>query len=83
LIQAAQAAATSLKRSVVPLRSAEERELALGVSEGMLKSSGHIILGSVSPETYQKIGERARSRTSQSIPADRSYATDSHAPAST
>jgi hypothetical protein len=49
------AAAQSLKLSVLDIQTDAERALTLGVHEGVLKSNGRMIVGSVTPEVYKRI----------------------------
>jgi hypothetical protein len=58
--EAVKAAAKELKVSVIELRTDADRALAAGVHEGVLKGSGRMIVGSVSPEVYRRIEEYAR-----------------------
>jgi len=58
--QAAKAAAEGLKFSVIELQTDVEKALTIGVHEGVLKGSGRMIVGSVTPEVYRKIEEYAR-----------------------
>jgi len=62
--QSAEAAAASLKLSVIKLQSPEEKALAVGVSEGSVKSSGRILLGSVAAEVYRRIEVHAAASAS-------------------
>src|SRR5271166_1919823 len=57
---AAKAAAAELKLSVIELQSEAEKALAAGVSEGVLKGSGRMIVGSVPRDVYRRIEEYAR-----------------------
>jgi hypothetical protein len=59
-IAAVKAAAGPLKFSVIELRTDADKALAIGVHEGVLKGSGRIIIGSVTPEVYRRIEEYAR-----------------------
>src|SRR5690349_9389240 len=65
--QAASDAATAVKLSVMRLESDELKALAAKVPEGSLKSSGRIVLGSISPETHHLIEERARNHASSAV----------------
>jgi len=58
--EAAKAAAEALKFSVIELRTDAEKALTAGVHEGVLKSSGRMIVGSVTAEVYRRIEEFAR-----------------------
>jgi hypothetical protein len=51
------AAAQSLKFSVLDIQTDGDRSLLDGVHEGVLKGTGRIIVGSVSPEVYKRIEE--------------------------
>ena len=53
-------AAEALKFSVIELHTDADRALAAGAHEGVLKSSGRMIVGSVSSEVYRRIEEHAR-----------------------
>lgn len=57
---ATKTAAASLKYSALELQTEAERELAIGVEEGVLKGSGRIVVGSVTSEVYRRIEEFAR-----------------------
>jgi hypothetical protein len=59
-IEAVKAAAEALKFSVIELRSDADQALAAGAHEGVLKGSGRMIVGSVSPEVYRRIEEHVR-----------------------
>ena len=61
--QAAKAAAVGLKFSVIELQTDAEKALTIGVHEGVLKGSGRMIVGSVTPEVYRRIEEYARKLT--------------------
>jgi hypothetical protein len=58
--EAVKTAAPALKFSVLDLKTNAERELTLGVHEGVLKASGRVIVGSVSAEVYRRIEEHVR-----------------------
>ena len=58
--EAVKAAAEALKFSIIELQTDAERALTVGVHEGVLKSSGRMIVGSVSSEVYRRIEEYAR-----------------------
>jgi hypothetical protein len=58
--EAVKAAAKELKFSMIELRTDADRALAAGAHEGVLKSSGRIIVGSVSAEIYRRIEEHVR-----------------------
>jgi hypothetical protein len=58
--QAAKAAAETLRFSVIEINTDAEKALTLGVHEGVLKGSGRMIIGSVSPEVYRRIEDYAR-----------------------
>src|ERR1700722_13850691 len=57
------AAAEALKFSVIELQTDADRALAAGAHEGVLKSSGRMIVGSVSAEVYRRIEEHVRKAT--------------------
>jgi hypothetical protein len=59
-VPAVKAAAGPLKFSVIELRTEADKALAIGVHEGVLKGSGRMIIGSVTPEVYRRIEEYAR-----------------------
>jgi hypothetical protein len=67
--EAAKAAATVLKFSVIELRTDAEKALAAGAHEGVLKGSGRMIVGSVSSEVYRRIEEHVRKRLAADIPS--------------
>ncbi len=59
--EAVKAAAEALKFSVIELQTdADRAALAAGAHEGVLKGSGRMIVGSVSPEVYRRIEEHVR-----------------------
>ena len=58
--EAVKAAAEALKFSVIELQTDADKALAAGVHEGVLKSSGRMIVGSVSAEVYRRIEEHVR-----------------------
>jgi hypothetical protein len=58
--EAVKAAAEALKFSVIELQTDADRVLAAGAHEGVLKGSGRMIVGSVSPEVYRRIEEHVR-----------------------
>jgi hypothetical protein len=58
--EAVKAAAEALKFSVIELQTDADRALAAGAHEGVLKSSGRMIVGSVSAEVYRRIEEHVR-----------------------
>ena len=58
--EAVKAAAEALKFSVIELRTDADKALAAGAHEGVLKGSGRMIVGSVSPEVYRRIEEHVR-----------------------
>jgi hypothetical protein len=57
------ASAQSLKFSAVDVQTAEDSSLLDGVHEGVLKGTGRMIVGSVTPEVYQRIEEYAAKAT--------------------
>jgi hypothetical protein len=67
---AVKAAAGPLKFSVIELRTEADKALAIGIHEGVLKGSGRMIIGSVTPEVYRHIEEFAR----KAIGADSAFA---------
>ena len=58
--EAVKAAAKELKFAAIELHNDAERALTAGAHEGVLKSSGRMIVGSVSAEVYQRIEEHVR-----------------------
>src|SRR5208337_4757014 len=64
--EAAKAAAAALKFSVIELQTDAEKALTAGVHEGVLKSSGRMIVGSVSSDVYRRIEEHVRKGASAS-----------------
>jgi hypothetical protein len=66
--EAVKAAAKELKFSVIELLTDADRALAAGAHEGAVKSSGRMIVGSVSAEVYRRIEEYARQRVGASYP---------------
>jgi hypothetical protein len=67
--EAVKAAAEALKFSVIELRTDADKALAAGAHEGVLKGSGRMIVGSVSPEVYRRIEEHVRKGASASDPS--------------
>jgi hypothetical protein len=67
--EAVKAAAAALKFSVIELQTDAEKALAAGAHEGVLKGSGRMIVGSVSPAVYRRIEEHARKGASASGPS--------------
>ena len=67
--EAARAAAEALKFSVIELQTDAEKALTAGIHEGVLKSSGRMIVGSVSSEVYRRIEEHGRKGASASDPS--------------
>jgi hypothetical protein len=53
------AAAQSLKFSVLDIQTDGDRALLDGVHEGVLKGTGRVIVGSVTPEVYKRIEDYA------------------------
>jgi hypothetical protein len=58
--EAVKAVAEALKFSVIELHTDADRALAAGAHEGVLKSSGRMVVGSVSAEVYRRIEEHVR-----------------------
>ena len=56
---AVKAAAGPLEFAVIELRTEADKALAVGVHEGVLKGSGRMIIGSVTPEVHRRIEEFA------------------------
>jgi len=73
--EAVKAAAEALKFSVIELPSDTEQALTAGVHEGVLKSSGRMIVGSVSSEVYRRIEEHVRNAAGASDPSQPESAT--------
>src|SRR5271166_1884090 len=67
--EAVKAAAEALKFSVIELQTDADRALAAGAHEGVLKGSGRMIVGSVTPEVYRRIEEFARKATGTPDPS--------------
>jgi hypothetical protein len=67
--EAVKAAAEALKFSVIELHTDAERALAAGAHEGVLKSSGRMIVGSVSSEVYRRIEEHVRKGLAADVPS--------------
>ncbi len=67
--EAVKAAAEALKFSVIELQTDAEKALAAGVHEGVLKSSGRMIVGSVASEIYRRIEEHVRKGAGASDPS--------------
>ena len=66
--EAVKAAAKELKFSIIELQTDADRALAAGAHEGVLKSSGRMIVGSVSAEVYRRIEEHVRKGAGASDP---------------
>jgi hypothetical protein len=66
---AAIAASQSMKLDTLELKIDEEKALAAGVHEGVLKGSGRMIIGSASPEAYGRIEDYARKMKSSAADA--------------
>src|SRR5208283_924976 len=64
--EAVKAAAAALKFSVIELQTDAEKALTAGVHEGVLKSSGRMIVGSVPSEVYRRIQEHVGKKASAS-----------------
>ena len=73
--EAVKAAAEALKFSVIELQTDADRALAAGVHEGVLKSSGRMIIGSVATHVYGGIEEYVRKGASASDPSKPESAT--------
>ena len=80
--EAVKAAAEALKFSVIELQTDADRALAAGAHEGVLKSSGRMIVGSVSAEVYQRIEEHARKAVGSDAPSKPENAAATTKPAS-
>ena len=63
------AAAKELKFSVIELQTDGEKALTVGVHEGVLKSRGRMIVGSVAADVYRRIEEHVRKGASASGPS--------------
>ena len=66
---AVNAAAAALKFSTIELHADARKALAVGVPEGVLKSSGRMIVGSVRSEVYRRIEEYVGKGASASDPS--------------
>jgi len=73
--EAVKAAAEALKFSVIELQTDADRALAAGAHEGVVKSSGRMIVGSVSAEVYRHIEEHARKGPGAAAPSKPESAT--------
>jgi hypothetical protein len=73
--EAVKAAAEALKFSVIELRTDADKALAAGAHEGVLKGSGRMIVGSVSPEVYRRIEEHVRKGLAADVPSQPESAT--------
>jgi hypothetical protein len=67
--EAVKAAAEALKFSVIELQTDADKALTAGVHEGVLKSSGRMIVGSVSADVYRRIEEHVRKAAGASDPS--------------
>jgi hypothetical protein len=67
--EAVKAAAEALKFSVIELQTDADRALAAGAREGVLKGSGRMIVGSVSPEVHRRIQEHVRKAAARPGPS--------------
>ncbi len=72
--EAVKAAAAALRFSVIELQTDAEKALTAGVHEGVLKSSGRMIVGSVAAEVYRRIQEHARKGAGASDPSQPEHA---------
>jgi hypothetical protein len=79
--EAVKAAAEALKFSVIELQTDADRALTAEAHEGVLKSSGRMIVGSVSAEVYRRIEEHVRKGASASDPSKAETATATTKPA--
>jgi hypothetical protein len=66
-IKEVKAAAEQLKLTVIELRTEAEKALAIGLHEGVLKGSGRMIVGSVTPEAYRRIEDYVRKASGDSL----------------
>jgi hypothetical protein len=73
--EAVKAAAEALKFSIIELQTDADRALAAGAHEGVIKGSGRMIVGSVSPEVYRRIEEHVRKGAAASDPTKPETAT--------
>jgi hypothetical protein len=62
-------AAQPMKLAILELKTDEEKTLAAGIHEGVLKGSGRMIVGSASPEAYGRIEDYARKMKSSATGA--------------
>jgi hypothetical protein len=79
--EAVKAAARELMFSIIELQTDADRALAAGAREGVLKGSGRMIVGSVSPEIYRRIEEHVRKGAGASDPSKSETATATMKPA--
>ena len=77
--EAVKAAVEALKFSAIELQTDAEKALAVGVHEGVLKSSGRMIVGSVSSEVYRRIEEYGRKGASADVQSKPENATSAAA----
>ncbi|HEY3622537.1 MAG TPA: hypothetical protein VGL12_09115 [Roseiarcus sp.] len=80
--EAVKAAAKELKFSVIELQTEADRALAAGAHEGVLKGSGRMIVGSVSPEVYRRSEEHVRRGAGGPDPSKSEVAATTTKPAS-
>jgi hypothetical protein len=80
--EAVKAAAAALKFSVIELPTDAQKALTAGVHEGVLKSSGRMIVGSVSSEVYRRIEEHVRKAAGAPDPSKPDNAASTAKPAS-
>jgi hypothetical protein len=66
---AAIAAAQPIKLATLDLKTDEEKALAAGIHEGVLKGSGRMFVGSASPEAFGRIEDYARKMKSSAAGA--------------
>ncbi|MGO9357322.1 MAG: hypothetical protein ACLP1D_06540 [Xanthobacteraceae bacterium] len=67
--EAVKEAAEALKFSVIELQTDADRALAAGTHEGVLKSNGRMIVGSVSADVYRRIEEHVGKAAGGNLPA--------------
>ena len=68
--QAVAAAATAMKLSTLEVATDADRALLAGLHEGVLKSTGRMIVGTVADEVYRRIEEHARKAASALPPSE-------------
>jgi hypothetical protein len=65
--QAAKTGAAEMKLSIIELKTEAEKNLAIGIHEGVLKGSGRMIVGAVEPEVFRRIEEHVSKQPADAV----------------